>query len=196
MGSQFVTRNYQPFEIVHFTVRGDQRKSIFYTETDHFEFLQALRDRIDGSHEQGRPRLLAYGQMPNHQHVLLRCGQDPSHAPRLIRSLCTSYAIKFNRRHGTQGKVFQRPFRGRRVLGTDHLINTFVYIHLNPDASVRLENSSHGVYAGLHDDPHIDPQFGWDLFGGADQYVQFFEDTSRLRSSRKAAARRLEAARH
>lgn len=196
MASQFVTRNYQPFDFIHFTVRGHQRKTIFFTQSDQLEFLQALRDRIDGSHEEGRPRLLAYGQMPNHQHVLLRCGRDPLQAARLIRSVCTSYAIRFNRRHNTSGKVFQRPFRGRRIVGSDHLVNTFAYIHLNPDASLRIENSSHAVYAGLIDDPHIDPSFGWDLFGGAEGYLRFFEDTHRLRTARKSAARRLSATSH
>lgn len=193
MGSQFTTRNYRPNEIVHFTVRGVNKRSIFLTAADHAEFQLALRDRIDGLIPPTRPTLLAFAQMTNHQHVLMRCGEEPLATPKLIRGACTSYALSFNRRHRTAGKVFQRPFRGRVIRGVDHLMNTFAYIHLNSDESLRIDTSSHGFYAGLRDDPHIDPSLAWQVFGGREGYLEFFADTARLRSARRAARWRLAA---
>lgn len=192
MASQFTTRNYKRFDLVHFTVRGFERKPIFFTDADHREFMWEIRNRIDGANEIGRPDLLAFGQMPNHQHVFMRCGHDPTVAPKILRGACTSYAIEFNRRHRTDGKVFQRPFRGRVIRGADHIMNTFAYIHLNPDASLRVDNSSHGFYAGFKDDPHIDPSLAWRVFGGREGYLEFFNDTAKLRAARRATRFRLE----
>lgn len=187
MSSQFRTRGYSPFAMVHFTCRGYRRKQIFRDEFDHRDFLDTLRGLIDGLHPPIAPALLAYAQMPNHQHIFLRAGENGDVLPKLMRSLCTRYALAHNARHRLRGPVFQRPFRGRVVVGGSHLINTFAYIHLNPDASVRHSNSSHGFYAGENDDSHIDPEVAWKAFGGRDGYLEFFANTERLRAARAAA---------
>jgi REP element-mobilizing transposase RayT len=187
MTSQFTARNYKPLEIVHFTVRGNKKRVIFHDGNDHEQFLGGFRNLLDGINDPYTPTLLAYAQMPNHQHILLKLGEDPLAGPRLIRSISTSYAIAYNRRNHRRGKVFQRPFRGRIVRGADHLVNTFAYIHLNPDSSLRVDNSSHGFYAGLREDPHIDPTLAWQAFGGRAGYLEFFNDMSRIRVARAAA---------
>jgi REP element-mobilizing transposase RayT len=114
MASQYRQRDYRPFELIHFTVRGHQRREIFHNQADHDEFLDGLRELIDLSPPSVRPTLLGYGQMPNHQHVFMRAGADPSHPPKLLRSISTSYAKSYNWRHGTKGQVFQQPFGGKR----------------------------------------------------------------------------------
>lgn len=121
----------------------------------------------------------------------MRAGIDPEIPPKLIRSVCTSYAKSFNARNGLSGKVFQRPFRGKIIRTPEHIMNTFAYIHLNPDASLRTTNSSHGFYAGLTYDPHIDPSLAWRIFGGREGYLEFFADSARIRAARKAARIRL-----
>lgn len=191
MSSQYRTRNYSALDLVHFTVRGDRKRVIFFDGADHEEFLGGLRDRLDDTRWPVGPRLLAWAQMPNHQHVFLQLGSEPMVAPRIMRSLSTSYAISHNQRRRLRGPVFQHPFRGRIVQGGDHVVNTFAYIHLNPDASLREENSSHPVYAGDRTDPHLDPEIAWRAFGGRAGYLEFFADTARLRSARSAARQRL-----
>lgn len=192
MGSQFRQRGYAPFSLVHFTCRGFKKQPIFLDEFDHLEFLETLRGLIDGLHGSIAPTLLAYAQMSNHQHILFQCGSNGDVVPKLMRSLCTRYALGFNDRHRRSGPVFQRPFRGKVIRGGVHIVNTFAYIHLNPDASLRAENSSHGFYAGLKDDPHIDPSLAWKAFGGRAGYLEFFSDTARLRQARAAAKLRFE----
>lgn len=191
MGSQFRDRDYAPFSIVHFTVRGFNKRRIFLDEFDQEDYLATLRFRLDATAAEIRPKLLTYAQMPNHQHVLVKHSSDPLAMCRIIHSVCTRYAMAFNQRYGRGGKVFEKSFRGRVVTGGDHLANTFAYIHLNPDASLRTHNSGHGFYAGLHDDPHIDPSIAWRLFGGRDGYLRYFDDTARLRAARAAAKRSL-----
>lgn len=191
MASKYRTRGYAPFSLVHFTVRGFNQRDIFHDRFDHQDFLETLRGRIDQATPDGRPTLLAYGQMSNHQHVFSQLGADPDESTRIMHSVCTRYAMSHNERYGRSGKVFQQPYRGLRVVGGDHIANTFAYIHLNPDASLRLENSSHAFYAGMRDDPHIDPAIAWRVFGGREGYARFFEDTARLRMARADAKRRI-----
>jgi REP element-mobilizing transposase RayT len=191
MASQYTTRNYAPYDLIHFTVRGHNRRRIFHNQADHDEFLNELRDRLDAFSSPAKPTLLAYGQMPNHQHVLMQSGDNPLLAPKLIGLVSQSYAQSYNWRHQLHGPVFQRPFRGKIIRTPAHIINAFAYIHLNPDDTLRIANSSHGFYAGRSDDPHIDPSLAWRVFGGREGYLQFFSDTARVREARRSAAIRL-----
>ena len=191
MGSQYTTRNYAPFDLIHFTLRGHNRRRIFHTQADHDEFLNDLRDRLNAISSPARPTLLAFAQMSNHQHVFMRAGSNPELAPKLIGSVSRSYAHSYNWRHGTTGPVFQRPFRGTLIRTTDHIMNVFAYIHLNPDATLRTANSSHGFYAGLSDDPDLDPELAWRIFGGRDGYLNYFNDTARIRVARRMAVQRV-----
>jgi REP element-mobilizing transposase RayT len=192
MGSQYRQRNYRPYELIHFTVRGFNRRVVFHDQADHDEFLNDLRDRLDAISSPAKPTLLGYAQMSNHQHIFVKAGSDPTEAPRLIRSVSASYASSYNWRNNTEGRVFQRPFRGKVIRTPEHIVNTFTYIHLNPDESLRTTNSSHAYYAGLKDDPHIDPSLAWQIFGDRQGYLDFFNDTARVRAARKAARSRYE----
>jgi REP element-mobilizing transposase RayT len=192
MGSQYRRRDYAPYDLIHFTVRGHNRKRIFHNQADHDEFLNELRNRLDVYSSPATPSLLAYGQMANHQHVFMRAGKDPTLPPKLMRAVSTSYAKSYNWRYGTSGKVFQRPFRGKIVRTPEHIVNAFAYIHQNPDSSMRTANSSHGFYAGLRDDPHIDPALAWKIFGNREGYLEFFNDSARVRAARQSAKRRYE----
>jgi REP element-mobilizing transposase RayT len=191
VASQYTNRNYRPYDLIHFTVRGHDRRRIFHSQADHDEFLNELRDRLDAFSSPAKPELLAYGQMSNHQHVFMQAGLEPALAPELIARVSQTYAQSYNWRHGTTGPVFQRPFRGKVIRTPDHIVNTFAYIHLNPDASLRFSNSSHCFYAGLTDDPHIDPTLAWRTFGGREGYLDFFNDSVRIRQARRAARGRL-----
>ncbi|MBJ7459563.1 MAG: hypothetical protein JHD02_10280 [Thermoleophilaceae bacterium] len=192
MSSQYRLRNYRPHELIHFTVRGHNRRRIFHNQADHDEFLNDVRDRLDLSPPSSRPTLLGYAQLGNHQHIFMRAGAEPSHTPGIMRSVSIGYAKSHNWRHGTTGQVFQQPFRGKIIRTPEHIVNAFTYIHLNPDQSLRMANSSHGFYAGITDDPHIDPSLAWRVFGGRAGYLSYFSDTRRIRAAREAARRRYE----
>jgi putative transposase len=190
MASQFRLRNYEPYDLIHFTVRGYNRRQIFHSQADHDEFLGEVRDRINGFSSPAKPTLLGYAQMANHQHVFMRSGSDPLIPPKIMRAVSTSYAMSYNWRNGRSGQVFEHSFRGKLVRTPEHIINTFTYIHLNPDESLRTANSSHAFYAGLKDDPNIDPTLAWQIFGDRDGYLDYFNDTERIRAARKSARRR------
>lgn len=138
-----------------------------------------------------RPKLLATASMRNHQHLFTQNGGRGDASSRIITATKISYAAYFNDRYGTNGPVFETPFKARLVQGGDDIINVITYIHLNPDHSLRTANSTHAIYAGETRDPFIDESVPLRAFGGRANYVEFFNDTSRLRAARAAAKRRL-----
>jgi REP element-mobilizing transposase RayT len=190
MGSQYRTRGYGPGELVHITVRGHRKRAIFREDGDHDEFMRGFHKFNEALPPNHRLTLHAVGHMSNHQHLLTRNGDSPWAITQVMHRLCTNYAREFNWRNGTAGPVFQRPFRGKVITTGEHIANTFVYIHLNPDGSLRIKDSSHGVFMGLRDDPRIDISLAWKIFGGRAGYTDYFNDTARLRAARAEAANR------
>ena len=128
--------------------------------------------------------------MRNHQHLFTQNGSRGDATRRVITATKISYAAYFNDRYDQCGPVFEMPFKARLVQGGDDIINVITYIHLNPDATLRTTNSTHAVYTGESRDPFIDDSVPLRAFGGRDGYIQFFNDTARLRTARAAAKQR------
>jgi len=124
-------------------------------------------------------------------HLLIRLGANPKIVSRLMQGIKVKYAHHLNDRYGKSGPVWESPFRSKRITTAAQLVNTIAYIHLNPDATVRSEHSSHSIYAGTAVSRRVDTAIGLRAFGGRAAYVDFFADTERLRTARRTAAARM-----
>lgn len=190
MASKYRIRNYRPNQLIHSQIRGFNRKAVFRDARDQREFQSTLRRMINLTPAPDRPKLLATAQMRNHQHILTQNRNDGGATARILTATKISYAQYFNDRYGTSGRVFETPFKARLVQGGDDIVNVITYIHLNPDYSLRIANSTHAVYAGESRDPFIDDAIPLRAFGGRENYIEFFNNTAKLRASRTAARRR------
>jgi putative transposase len=100
--------------------------------------------------------------MPNHYHLLLQTPRANLSAA--VGWLQTSYSIRFNRRHGRTGHLYQGRFKAHVVEEDAYARELIKYIHLNPvrpkDKRKRVPPelkrelrryrwSSHCAYAGL-----------------------------------------------
>jgi REP element-mobilizing transposase RayT len=190
MASQYRTSDYLPYGLLHVTCRGFERKQIFFDDRDHAEFSAIFRRLVYDRPFESRPKLISYGQMPNHQHLFLQHGTSGEVVPGVMHLLKIKYAQYFNDRYGRSGPVFESPYRGRVVRAGDDVANVLTYIHLNPDLSLRETNSSHPVYTGETHDPFIDQSIPLRVLGGKKGYNEFFSDTARIRQARQTARRR------
>jgi REP element-mobilizing transposase RayT len=190
MASKYRARKYRPNQLIHAQVRGYDRKAVFLDAKDHHEFHATLRRMINRIPANMRPKLLATASMNNHQHLFAQNGEHGDMTSRVITATKISYAAYFNDRYGSNGPVFESPFKARLVQGGEDIINVITYIHLNPDATLRADNSTHPVYTGEIRDPFIDGRIPLRAFGGRADYIEYFNDTSKLRAARKAAKRR------
>lgn len=192
MGSKYRLREYGPNQLIHAQVRGFRRRPIFLDDRDQDEWNSRLRRLINATPAAERPKLLASANMRNHQHVFTQNGRAGDATGRVLRSAKIGYAAYFNDRYGQTGPVFESPFKARRVIGGDDIVNVITYVHLNPDFTFRESNSTHGVYAGTVRDAFIDTTLGLHAFGGRDEYLRFIADTERIRRARGDARRRLD----
>ena len=85
----------------HVTARGNERREIFWDDTDRFHFLELLS-------ELGKrfgTRVHAYVLMVNHSHLLLETPEP--NLGRAMHGCNVSYSVWFNLRHRRSGHLLQ-----------------------------------------------------------------------------------------
>ena len=115
-----------PGAYYHVMNRGNRREDIFVTEQDRKVFLDALADSCDTYHI----KLIAYVLMSNHFHLLFQTPQ--ANLSEFMRHFLVTYAVRFNRRNGRTGHVFQGRFKSLLLDEDEYLLPLSRYIHLNP----------------------------------------------------------------
>ncbi|HQH92256.1 MAG TPA: transposase [Candidatus Fermentibacter daniensis] len=85
---------------------------------------------IEKSNAKYRHTILAWALMPNHLHLLVRCGEESLSG--FIRSMLVRFAMIYNREHKRRGHLFQGRFRSILVEDGRYVLQLIRYIHLNP----------------------------------------------------------------
>ena len=155
-------------DIYHIVARGTGKQLIFEDDADHLEYLSLMSASLT---KEG-VELYAWCLMGNHIHLLL-------HAPierisNCMKNLLGSYARYFNERHGRVGHLFQERFRSVPVDSDEQLIETLLYIHLNPCKAYLGSYPSYAwsSYCEYLDTPrYCTTDFIMSLFDGIDDYV-------------------------
>lgn len=115
-----------PGALHHIICRGIERRPLFKDDSDRDDFVRRLTALcVETSTE-----CLAWALLPNHFHLLLQTGQVP--IATIMRRLLTGYAVKFNRRHGRHGHLFQNRYKSILCQEELYLLELVRYIHLNP----------------------------------------------------------------
>jgi REP element-mobilizing transposase RayT len=158
----------------HVTGRGVVRRTIFNDDADHARFLKYLSTAI----ERFGWRCHSYCLLPNHYHLLLET--RPGTLARGMLVVAGSYARYFNRRHKTDGHVFQGPYHAEPVARDEHLLEAFRYVAHNPvkaGLAKRPEGwpwSSYAATAGLQrHPPWLTVSFARELFRPYGGYAYF-----------------------
>jgi putative transposase len=112
--------------IFHVFARGNDKRVIFIDDVDRRMYLRLLR----GSVRHCRWRLLAYCLMHNHIHLLVETPK-PNLGAGMAR-MHSSYAQRFNARHGKCGHLFQGRYGAVRIETDEHLWTAAVYVARNP----------------------------------------------------------------
>lgn len=122
--------------VYHITQRAPGREGLFIEENDYLAILALLKECA----KKFNLDIFSFCFMPNHYHILLKLNKP--NLSEAMHFLNTSYAMKFNTKYKRKGHVFSGVYRASMCLDEAHLINSSVYIHLNPQK------------AGLTDDPY------------------------------------------
>jgi putative transposase len=134
--------------LYHVMARGNDGQKIFLGENDYQAFIEALR-----TVRQRYPFCLyAYVLMPNHFHLLLEVHRFPT--ARILQSLLTGYARRFNKIHRRRGHLFEGRYKAIVCDRDSYLLELVRYIHLNPVRAKIVKRpgewqwSGHGEYLG------------------------------------------------
>jgi putative transposase len=110
----------------HVMIRGIERSSIFDDDQDRRDFIS----RAGILSQETGTRIVAWALMRNHVHLLLFSG--PPGISKFMRRLLTGYALRYNRRHGRNGHLFQNRYKSIVCEEGAYLLELVRYIHLNP----------------------------------------------------------------
>lgn len=112
--------------LYHITVRGNERRDIYFEETDREMFLEIL----GGVCKRFNWLCHAYCEMTNHYHLLIETPEgNLSEGMRQLNGVYTQY---INRSHHRVGHLFQGRFKGILVEKESYLLELVRYIVLNP----------------------------------------------------------------
>ena len=130
-----------PGAYYHVLNRGNRREDIFLTDKDRKVFLDGLTD----SCETYGIKLITYVLMQNHFHLLVQTPQ--ANLSEFMRHFLVTYTVRFNRRNGRSGHVFQGRFKSILVDEDEYLLPLSRYIHLNPIRTSQFKDADYKTIA-------------------------------------------------
>jgi putative transposase len=120
-------RFFVPGLAAHVVARGNDRREVFYRDTDYRLYLELLKE---GCAEFGCS-LHAYVLMTNHVHLLLTPA-DCNGISLLMQQIGRLYVPYVNRHYGRSGALWKGRFHAGLVEDTRYLLACYRYIELNP----------------------------------------------------------------
>lgn len=121
-----VARTKSASGIYHIIMRRINRRILFEEEEDRVRFIQTLQKY----REICEYKLYAYCLMGNHLHLLLKEGKEP--LATIMRRICGSYVLWYNRKYGRIGYLFQDRFKSEPIEDDTYFLSVLRYIFRNP----------------------------------------------------------------
>jgi len=110
----------------HVMGRGNERKVIFKDDTDRELFLKVWEEGL----EKYEGICHAWCLMDNHYHTMVETLLP--NLSEMMRWIGTTYTVRFNRKYGRVGHLFQGRYRAEVVSDESYTKRLILYIHMNP----------------------------------------------------------------
>ena len=111
--------------IYHVMLKGLDGRNIFLDDADRSIFME----KLNKARETGGFQLYAYCLMDNHDHLLIKEGEDLGTS---IKRITVGYVQLHNNKYGRTGHLFQNRFSSEAVEDDKYLMTVIWYIHRNP----------------------------------------------------------------
>lgn len=145
-----VARLYYENAVYHVCIRGNNKQFILKKDSDKMNFLESL--------EKFRSRfcfkLYCLVVMDNHVHAIIKTNSSVN-ISKIMHALTLSYSVKFRKKYGYSGYVWQGRFKSNVIEGDRYILECIDYIHNNPVRAKIVERiedypwSSYHIYNGL-----------------------------------------------
>lgn len=140
--------------IYHIIMRGINRQILFEDEEDRFRFIYSLKKY----REVCEYELYAYCLMENHLHLLLKEGKEPLET--IMRRICGSYVLWYNKKYNRIGYLFQDRFKSEPIENDAYLLTVVRYIFQNPVKAGIVKDVKKHIWSNYMD--YIDGNEGTD----------------------------------
>ncbi|MDQ0476135.1 transposase [Chryseobacterium sp. MDT2-18] len=132
----------EPDHFYHIYNRGINGGKLFFNHQNYLYFLKLISEKVKPVAE-----IHSYCLLQNHFHLLVRIKSEElirlkfpekenSHIESIISqqfsNTFNSYSQAINKHFGRTGKLFELPFRRKKMTSEQQLINTILYINKNP----------------------------------------------------------------
>jgi putative transposase len=167
--------------IYHVISRGVKQSRIFLQDADRLDFIRLVHQT-----KSDEPFILHdYSLMDNHFHLLMQ--PTSGRLSKIMQSINSVYASRFNQRHHTSGHVLQGRFHSIPVETDAYLITVSRYIQLNAVRAGIVSRPEDYMWSNYRAtisgaaDPVADPRFVLGYFGAdpahqREAYRQYVED--------------------
>jgi putative transposase len=170
----------------HLYNRGVNKRSLFLDDEDYLVFLNLFKRYLSRKPEVDYKNreypwlyndieLLAFCLMPNHFHLLVYQLEEDA-IKRLVKNVCGTYTIYFNKKYRRIGPLFQDRFKASMILDEEYLYHISRYIHLNPKNYLEWPYSSMHFYTGQKKAEWLQPHRILELFKDPEDYLLFVKD--------------------
>lgn len=161
MPAKYLQRINEEKTYSHIYNRGIEKRNLFNDKEDYEIFLTYLKDYLSAPPDPGKVKksfsvkgrtfqgvphqpknyfnkveLIAYSLMPDHFHLLV-CQKTSGSLEKLVRSLCTRYAIYYNKKYQRTGSLFQGPYKSVQIKDISNLLYLTHYFHHSDYSSYR-----------------------------------------------------------
>lgn len=111
----------------HIYNRGVNREKIFFCDENYRYLIRLIRKNLPRYYI----KIIAYGLLPNHYHLLLMPSADNT-LNLFMKSVFGSYVQGVNKQQNRMEPLFQGRFRHAVVDKEEYFVHLARYIHLNP----------------------------------------------------------------
>lgn len=189
-GCAMASRNSRKIylENTHYHVynRGVNKRKIFLDDNDYAVFLNLFKRYLSKTPQKDYKKreypwlynhieLLCFCLMPNHFHLLVYQMKEDA-LKNLIKNVCGTYTIYFNKKYKRVGPLFQDRFKAVMVTNDEYLQHITRYIHLNPKEYMHWQYSSLPYYIGAVKADWLQPYRILELFKDNRSYRMFLDD--------------------
>jgi hypothetical protein len=219
MPSKYHLRDFQEGHYYHLYNASGDHKELFLNHQDYQTFIDILSYYLTNPH--GIPRcyvarfnkqriktlsdtvgstlskLLSFCLLPNCFNLILyqgSCIRNTNTLSNLMKRICVSYTMYFNRQHKHSGTIFQGKFKSVEIIGSSTLVTLTKYIHLKPTrfySNIKASDypySSYPLYKATNGLPWLDKETILRLYSQMhpqQEYFSFVEDKIDLPASLK-----------
>lgn len=185
MPSRNIEKIFIPEAYYHVYNRGVEKRAIFLDDEDYCVFLNLLKRYLDDKPSTDRTgrqyewlhdqlELLAFCLMPNHFHLFIYQINEQA-ITKLMKNLCTSYVMYFNKKYKRVGPLFQGRYKAKDILDDAYFQHISRYIHLNPTEFETWKYSSLPYFLNKKNSKWVQPGRVLEAFEG-ESYIEFVKD--------------------